>query len=345
MQSRSWRNSVVLSAVLATLVALGGCTNKGAQTSVGGPTPGATPAALQLPEPAEPQIAIPSAAAKKNYRIGVSLLTQDDPFYIALKQGMVKEAGMEHVTLLPLSADKDLNKQINQVQNFIAQKMDAIVVCPVDSAGIISAVQAANAAGIPVFTADIASDGGKVTCHIASDNVAGGKLVGEYVVQHLLHGTGKVAILDLKTVSSVQDRVRGFKEALAADPGIKIVADEDVPNATRENAVDKATNLLTANPDINVIFGINDPVALGTLSALQQMNKKNVDVVGFDATPEAQNYISSGTSALKADAIQFPDLIGKTTVDAIVKDLNGEPVPAKIPIPTGLVTVDSFKKS
>ncbi len=248
------------------------------------------------------------------------------------------------MTLDILSADKDLSKQIDQVQNFVAQKEDAIVLCPVDSAGIISAVVAANNANIPVFTADIASKGGKVTCHIASDNIQGGKLVGDYVGKTLLKGKGSVAILDQTTVTSVQDRVKGFKDALAAYPGVKIVADEDVADAKRENAVPKATNVLTAHPDINVLFGINDPVALGALSALQQVNKTSVSIVGFDAVPEAQNYIASGTSPLKADAIQYPSLIGQATVDAIVKSLNGEPIPALIPIPTGLVTADSFKK-
>ena len=171
----------------------------------------------------------------------------------------------------------------------------------------------------------------------------GGRLAGEFAGK-LLNGKGNVAILDLKTVTSVQDRVNGFKEAIAKFPGIKIVADEDVPDAKRENAVPKATNLLTAHSDIDLIFGINDNVALGSLSALQATNNTKVQVIGFDAGPEAQTNIASGTSPLKADAIQFPHLIGVCTVDAIIKSLNGESVPAKIAVPTGLVTKDSFKK-
>lgn len=338
-----------LSLTLALGLTLAGCTNKGAQTGTGtsAPTPGGTPTAaapsLNLPQPDVPKVAIPSAPAKKAYTIGVSLLTQDDPFYQDLKQGLQDEGTKQKVTLQILSADKDLNKQINQVQNFVAQKMDAIVVCPVDSAGIINAVVAANNAKIPVFTADIASKGGKVTAHVASDNVQGGRLVGDYVGKTLLNGKGNVAILDLTTVTSVQDRVKGFKDALAKYPNVKIVADTDVPDAKRENAVPKATTLLTAHPEVNVIFGINDPVALGALSALQQRNNKDVQVVGFDAVQEAQIDISQG-GQLKADAIQYPRVIGQGTVDAIVKSLNGEPVPPIIPIPTGLVTKDSFGK-
>lgn len=332
-----------------------GCTNPGANqpATVTGTPPAADKGAasapstgklvLNLPEPAIPAAAIPSAPAKKSYRIAISLLTRDDDFYKTLEEGLKDEAVKQKVEVSILSGDKDLNKQINQVQNFVAQKFDAIVLCPVDSQGILSAVVAANSAGIPVFTADIASKGGKVVCHVASDNVQGGRLVGEYAGKTLLNGKGNVAILDLSTVTSVQDRVRGFKEALAKYPGIKIVADQDVDGAKRENAVPKATDILTAHPDVNLIFGINDPVALGALSALQQQNKSGISVVGFDAVNEAQNYIAQ-KGVLKADAIQYPHLIGAATIDAIVRSLNGENVPQTLPIPTGLVTAESFKK-
>ena len=325
-----------------------GCSNPAAVRNQPGPLTGgkkssAAKLALTLSEPAEPAVAIPSTPAKKPYRIAVSLLTRDDDFYQSLEKGLKDEAAREKVPITIESGDKDLNKQINEVQNFVAQKYDAIILCPVDSQGVLSAVTAANNASIPVFTADIASNGGKIVCHVASDNVQGGYLVGEYSAKTLLHGKGKVAILDLSTVTSVQDRVRGFKQALSRYPGIHIVADQDVPGAKRENALPVATNIMTAHPDIALIFGINDPVALGALSALQQLDNRTVQVVGFDAGPEAQSYIASG-SQLKAEAIQYPRLIGKTTLDVVVKSLNGQSVPSKIAIPTGLVTQSSFKK-
>lgn len=297
---------------------------------------------LTISAPPVPAAAVPSRIARRPYRVGVSLLTRDDEFYKALEGGLKQQAIMLRVKLTVVSADKDLNKQINQVQNFIAQKMDAIILCPVDSQGIASAVMQANAAHIPVFTADIASKGGRVVCHIASDNVQGGRLDADYLAK-LLNNKGSVAILDLSTVTSVQDRVRGFKDELKKFPGIRIVADQDVEGATRDNAVPKAVDILTAHPHLSAIFGINDPVALGALSAVQQLNRKNVLIVGFDAVPEAQNYIASN-SQLKADAMQYPGIIGFTTVDAVVRSLNGQAVPPTIPIPVGLVTASSFKR-
>ncbi|HEV2474273.1 MAG TPA: substrate-binding domain-containing protein [Chthonomonadales bacterium] len=329
--------------VLFVACALAGCAGRnassGALSSISSPAP-APRLKLSLSEPAVPAAALPAAHAARPYRVGVSLLTRDDEFYKALEEGLKKEAARQRIDITVTSADKDLNKQINQTQNFIAQKMDAVVLCPVDSQGIFSAVAAANKANIPVFTADIASTAGKVVCHIASDNVAGGKLDGQYLGK-LLDGKGSVAILDFSTVTSVVDRVKGFKQAIASFPGIHIVADEDVEGAKIENAVPKATDILTAHPEINAIFGINDPVALGALSALRQLNRTNVVVVGFDAVPEAQADIAADT-ALKADAIQYPRVIGAATVDAVVRYLNGQPVPPTIPIPTGLVQHSSF---
>ena len=330
-----------------------GCSNPAASTSTTTSTSNSTTTAatttaaapkLTLAEPPEPATAVPTAKPKKAYVIGVSLLKQDDDFYKALKQGLQDEAAKEGVSLDLESADLDASKQADQVQNFLNSHVDAIVLCPVDSQAIGTSVALANQKNVPVFTADIASKSGKVVCHIASDNVEGGKLVGDFAAK-LLNGQGNVAILDLKTVTSVQDRVKGFMQAISAYPGIKVVDDEDVPGAQRDKAVEKATNLLTAHPEVNLIFGINDNVGLGTLSALQQVKNDKVTVVGFDAGSEAQTNIASGTSQLKADAIQFPHLIGATTVDAIVKSLNGEQVPANIPVPTGLVTKDSFSKS
>jgi ribose transport system substrate-binding protein len=338
-------------AVSAALLVMVGCSNPAAESSKETPDPrpmnpalgSGGPARLTIAEPSQPKVAIPSEPAKKKYVIGVSLLKQDDDFYQALKQGLIDQASKQNVTVDIMSADLDASKQTSQVQNFITKKVDAIVLCPVDSQAIGTSVVLANQANIPVFTADIASKSGKVVCHVASDNVEGGRLAGEYAAK-LLNNKGNIGILDLRTVTSVQDRVRGFREAIAKYPDVKIVDAQEVPGAERAKAVDKATNMLTAHPEIDLIFGINDNVGLGTLSALQQVKNTKVMVIGFDAGPEAQTNIASGTSQLKADAIQFPHLIGVTTVDAIVRSLNGESLPATIPVPTGLVTVDSFTK-
>lgn len=279
-------------------------------------------------------------AATDRPQVGVTLLTEAHVFYQDLKRGMQQAADSLGIDLHIVAGEWDLARQTSQVENFITQKMDAIVIAPVDSRGIVSAVEEANRAGIPVFTADIAAAGGDVTAHIASDNAQGGRLVGEFLARRL-NGRGKVAILDQPTVTSVIDRVRGFREAMGAHPGITIVAAPAVERGLREVAKQKTDNLLQSQPDLDAIFGSNDDCALGALASIRAAGRSGILVVGFDATPEAQAAIREG-SPLLADAIQYPVTIGRRTVEAIAEHLRGQAVPRVIPIPVGIVDRDSL---
>lgn len=279
-------------------------------------------------------------AATTRPQVGVTLLTEAHVFYQELKRGMQRAADSLGVDLHIVAGEWDLARQTSQVENFITQKMDAIVIAPVDSRGIVSAVEEANRAGIPVFTADIAAAGGDVTAHIASDNAQGGRLVGEFLARRL-NGRGRIAILDQPTVTSVIDRVRGFREAVAAYPGITIVAAPAVERGLREVAKQKTDNLLQSHPDLDAIFGSNDDCALGALASVRAAGKSGIVIVGFDATPEAQAAIRED-SPLLADAIQYPEVIGRRTVEAIAARLRGEAVPRLIPIPVGIVDRDSL---
>jgi ribose transport system substrate-binding protein len=288
--------------------------------------------------------ALPAGCAKKAVttrpQVGVTLLTEAHVFYQDLKRGMQRAADSLDIDLHIVAGEWDLARQTSQVENFITQGMNAIVIAPVDSRGIVSAVEEANRVKIPVFTADISAAGGDVTAHVASDNAQGGRLVGEFLARRL-NGRGKVAILDQPTVTSVIDRVRGFREAMAAYPGIAIVATPAVERGLREVAKQKTDNLLQSHRDLNAIFGSNDDCALGALASIRAAGKTGIVIVGFDATPEAQAAIREATGLL-ADAIQYPEVIGRRTIEAVARHLKGELVPRLIPIAVGLVTRDSL---
>ena len=281
----------------------------------------------------------PTATAPKGTVIGVSLLTKGHPFYQQLESAMREEAKKEGITLRVQSAEMDLSTQTAQVEDFITQKVSAIVVCPVDSKSIAGAIRKANQAKIPVFTADIAAQGGDVVSHIASDNVAGGRLAGEYMVK-LLGGKGTVVIVNHPVVASVQDRVKGFKEAIARS-NIKIVADQ-AGDGVRDKSMAVTENLLQKHRDLNGIFAINDSTALGCLAAVRQSKRDNVVIVGYDGDPEARQEIAAG-SPLKADAVQYPRETGKVTIQTIAKSLNGEEVPKIVPIEVGMIDQASLK--
>ncbi|MBI5021463.1 MAG: substrate-binding domain-containing protein [Ignavibacteriales bacterium] len=278
---------------------------------------------------------------KSTKTIGVTLLTRAHVFYKDLEEGLKNEAAKNGYELIVTAGDFDLGKQSNQIEDFITRKVDAIIVCPVDSRGVGPAIRKANDAKIPVFTADIASQEGEIVSHIASDNVAGGRLAGEYLAK-VLNGKGKVAIIGQPTVTSVLDRTQGFKDAIAKYPDIKIVADLNA-EGVRDKAMQITSDVLQAHPDLDGIFGINDDSALGALDAVMQYKRLNVKIVGYDATPPARDAIMKDTP-LKADVIQNPKKIGETTIQKIKEFFSGASVPKVVPVEVGIVDKEELQK-
>jgi ribose transport system substrate-binding protein len=282
----------------------------------------------------------PTPAGSKT--IGVTLLTRAHLFYRDLEAGLREEADSNKYDLIVTAAEFDLGKQTSQIEDFVARKVDAIIVCPVDSKGIGAGIRKANEAKIPVFSADIAAQEGEVTSHIASDNVAGGRLAGEYLGK-ILGGKGTVGIINQPAITSVLDRVRGFTEAIAKFPEMKIVADVN-GQGVRDRAMQAASDVLQAHPDIKGIFGINDDSALGALDAAQQFKRMSVAIIGYDATPPAVDAITKGTQ-LKADVIQYPKLIGSTTIQKIKEHFSGQQVPKVVPVEVGIVDKEALTRT
>jgi ribose transport system substrate-binding protein len=267
--------------------------------------------------------------------VGVSLLTRTHPFYQDLEAGLNEAAAAAGFKLLITAGEFDVARQKDQINDFIVRKVDAIIVAPCDSKSIGTAIKAANDAGIPVFTADIAclAEGVKVVSHIASDNVAGGALAAQAVAQ-ALGGSGQVAIIDHPEVESVIQRVRGFEDELRRHTGIQIVAKLS-GRGVKDQAFRTAEDILQAHPDLDAIFGINDDSALGALAAVEKAGKTGrVRIVGFDAVPEARAAIKAGK--IYADVVQQPRQIGLKTIEAVKSYISGAAVAPTILIPCTL---------
>jgi ribose transport system substrate-binding protein len=220
------------------------------------------------------------------------------------------------------------------------QHVDAIVVCPVDSKGIGPAIEKANAAKIPVFTADISAGGGVVVSHVASDNSAGGKLAADFIA-HAIGEKGEVGIVGEPEVQSTIDREAGFTAELKSFPGITLVASLN-GEGKRDRSLKVADDMLQAHPALAAIFAINDETALGVLSSAQSHHQDKLVIVGYDASAEAQKAIS-GNTALKADVAQQPGEIGRQTIEAITAYLTGAAPVARVAVPVRIVDADSVK--
>lgn len=314
------RHIAVFSVIAGLAFGLGSCSKK-SSTDSGDAAPGAL-------GPLEGRV------------IGVTLLTRGHEFYKDLEAGLSEAADQAGCELLIDAGEWDLQKQQSQIENFITKRVDAIVVCPVDSKGIGTGIEQANEADIPVFTADIAAHEGHVICHIASDNVKGGETAARYMGEHL--ASGKIAVIDQPVVTSVIDRVTGFEKKLSDYPNLTIVGKWD-GSGVRDKAMNVTEQVLQRHPDIKGIFAINDDSALGALQAVRAAGKeKEIMIVGYDATPEAREEILAG-SALKADVIQYPRRIGRETIEAIATYLDGGQMPATIPVDVGIVDKESLQ--
>jgi ribose transport system substrate-binding protein len=312
------KNRFVLACALAVVIAAAGCAKSSDTSNSAG---GASPA--------------PASGAKT---IGVSIQNREAQFYQDMEAGMKSEAAKYGYTVDVVDASRDNAKQQSQVEDFISKGVSAIVLTPYDSQAIGSAIVEANKAGIPVFTADIAntSKDGKVVSHIASDNEQGGAQAAKLMCA-AAGSSGTVAVLDEPEVTSVQDRVKGFKQGLAQGcPGVKIVADID-GGGERARASSAMEDILQSHHDLKGVFGINDDSALGASTAVNAAGLKGkIAVIGYDATPEARTAIANGS--MYGDAIQHPDQIGAKTVAAIHDYFGGKTPPAKIAVPVGAYT-------
>ena len=265
--------------------------------------------------------------------VGVSLLTQTHAFFKELERGLREGAQANGMELVVVACEMDPAKQAAQIEDFVAQRVAAILLAPCDSNAVVPHLSGPEQAGIPVFTADIAARGGKVMSHVASDNVQGGRLAAQALAEYI-GDAGDVLIIDHPVVASVQDRVRGFEEEMRKHPGIHIVG-KPTSDGQRARAMAVMEDMLQAHRNLKGVFGINDDSALGATAVLEAAGRKDVVVIGYDATEEAQRAIASG-GPLKADVVQYPDRIGRTAIEMIARHLRGEQVPAVVPIEVGL---------
>jgi len=271
--------------------------------------------------------------------VGVSLLTLANPFFVEMADAMKAQGEASGIEVVVVSGELDAAKQAGQVDDFLTRKVDAIILCPVDSKAIGSAVKKAEAAGTPVFTADIAvlDPSAKVVSHVATDNFLGGKLAGEAMIK-LLGGSGKVAVIDHPEVESVILRTRGFEAAIAGT-GIEIVARLPGKGA-RDESFKAAEAILQSHPEITGLFAINDPSALGAVAALEKAGAAGrISVIGFDGQPEAVEAVKAGR--IKADVLQHPRQIGKRIIELVALYREGKDVPAQELIPPTVITPDS----
>ncbi|OPA90372.1 rhizopine-binding protein [Pseudomonas fluorescens] len=286
-------------------------------------------------------------ASAADLKIGVSMSAFDDTFLTYLREDMDKQAKSypkgDGVQLQFEDARADVVKQLSQVENFISQKVDAIIVNPVDTASTANIIKAATAAKIPLVFVNRRPDQKdlpKDVVAVVSDDVEAGKLQMQYIAEKL-GGKGKIVILlgDLAN-NSTTNRTKGVKEVLAKYPDIKI-EQEQTGIWLRDRGMTLVNDWLTQGRDFNAVLANNDEMAIGAAMALKSAGKKGVLIAGVDGTPDGLNAITKGDMTVSA----FQDAKGQAdkSVDAARKMARNEPVEQNVVIPFQLITPDNVK--
>ncbi|WP_095396706.1 ribose ABC transporter substrate-binding protein RbsB [Cytobacillus praedii] len=267
-------------------------------------------------------------------KIGLSVSTLNNPFFVSLKQGAEDEAKAQGAEIVTVDAQNDSAKQVSDIEDLIQQGVDVLLVNPTDSAAVAVAIESANNANIPVITVDRSAEGGEVVAHIASDNVAGGEMAGKFILEKL-GNKGKVVELEgIPGSSAARERGEGFHKAVDAVADVEVVA-KQAADFDRAKGLSVMENILQGNKDIQAVFAHNDEMALGALEAIQAAGLTDVIVVGFDATDDAVKAVESGNMA--ATVAQKPAIIGQQGVTTALKVANDETVDEFIPVELELV--------
>lgn len=279
------------------------------------------------------------SGSHEGIKVGITFMTTDNEFFQAMENSVREEIeGKLNGTLLVSNGQHDAAKQLNDVEDFLIQGIELLLLNPVDYEASESVVALAKEAGVPVICLDGDSIGDR-DIFIASNNYDAGVIDAEYVAERL-EGEGKVVVINGNPVSAVRNRFNGFMDTIKKYPDIEVVAEQN-GDGVKTKSLTVMSNILQGQPEIDAVFAINDPSALGVLAAVQSAGREDeMFIVGVDGAPNALEAISNGT-ALAATAAQQPAKIGKLGVEYGLKILNGEETPDEIPVPVKLITEDN----
>ena len=288
-------------------------------------------------------VAIAPASAKDLNKVGISVGLLGNPFFVATIKGIEDAAKKINpkVEVTSVSADYDLNKQVSQVDSFIAAGVDVIMLNAVDAKAIAPAVKKAQAAGIIVAAFDVSAPGADVT--VMTNNVKAGEEACQYLVDHT-GSKGDYVILNGPASSSILERVKGCKNVLSQHPDIKILSDDQNAEGSRDGGLKVFQSLLTRFDKIDAVFAINDPTAIGAQLAAKQLNRSEFIFTAVDGAPDIEKELASGTSMIKASASQDPYVMAGQSLTMAADLLAGKkPAEATVLLDPKLITAENLK--
>lgn len=274
-----------------------------------------------------------SSQAFAKEKVALVVSTLNNPFFVTLKDGAAKKAEELGYELVILDSQNNPAKELANVEDILVKGTKVLLINPTDSDAVGNAVLAANKAKIPVITLDRASNKGDVVTHIASDNAAGGKMAGNFIVEKLGKDVKVIQLQGITGTSASRERGEGFQQS-QKDNGFTILAAQPA-DFDRAKGMNVMQNLLTANPTVQAVFAENDEMALGAVRAIRSAGKEGILIVGFDGTDDGIESVKRGQ--MGATIAQQPDLIGAKGIEAADKIIKGEQPEKNIPVELKLI--------
>ena len=274
-----------------------------------------------------------SASAMAKETIALAISTLDNPFFVTLKEGAEKKAQELGYNFVVLDSQNDPAKELANVEDLTVRGAKVLLINPTDSEAVGNAVAMANKKNIPVITLDRGANKGSVVSHIASDNVAGGKMAGDFIAEKVGKNAKVIQLEGIAGTSAARERGEGFKQAVEANK-FELLASQPA-DFDRTKGLNVMENLLASHSSAKAVFAQNDEMALGALRAIKAAGK-DIIVVGFDGTDDAVKAVQGGK--LAATIAQQPEKIGELGVETADKVLKGEKVEAQIPVPLKVIS-------
>lgn len=275
---------------------------------------------------------------KTHLVFGATYMTMNNPFYEVINNELKKEIEKRGDELIVRNPELDIDKQNEQIEEFISKKVDGIFVNPIDSSKLTS-LESAREVGIPIIAIDASVENKDlIDCVIESDNYDAGVLCAQNMMKRMQ--SANIVLLKHSTVESALSRIQGFVDTIKNYPQYKII-DSAECEGQLERAMPLMESMLKKNSDIDVVMALNDPSALGALAAIESMKRTNILVYGVDGTPDLKSLIKQ-SSLIAGTAAQFPLKFGKLAAKNMYYIIQGKEVSRIIEVPVSLITKDNI---
>ena len=286
-------------------------------------------------------------ASGEEYVIGYAPATLNNAFWLAVKDGVeqaIEESGA-NVKLVDIDANGDQSVMNDGISNLISSGIDALLCAPADSTAVASALTELKDAGVPVINFDTpVEDPNMVETIIASDNTNAGYVVGKDVGEKIEDGA-KILVLHSPRASACVQRYDGFIKALDESGKKYEIVNVLDGEGDQETSLGLVSDALVADPDLSVIFAVNDPSAMGAVNAIQQANvalENEIMVYGVDGNPDAKKMIKAGT--MEGTGSQSPETLGYESMMSALDVLAGKEIEKEIVVDTFLITADNVEE-